>query len=412
MAPNKKTNIFRIQCSWLIATAFFAYQFILRVPLGLIMNDLMKKFNINTSEYGMLSSMYYFGYATIQIPIAILLDKYGPKVIISICAFICAISSIIFVYSDTWNIVLICRFIIGAASTAAFLGTVKIISTSFSSQAYSKMVGITFSIGLIGAIYGGKPMELLIEKFGWKLAMLSTGAVGIVVGLLTILIIPNEGKIKNEEKILYKLVSVIKNPKIIALAIANLLMVGALEGFADVWGIPFFIETFHYSKTEAASLTSTIFFGVIFGGLILAFFSEKLNIYFLTAGCGLGIGIIFMLITFQNKLLSYYILWFLMFIIGIFSCYQVLIFSIGNSLVSNSLKSITIAFLNCINMLGGAFFHTTIGKVLDHFWDGTINNNIKVYTEYSYKYSLVVIPACSIIGGIIMILLNVRKTKI
>ena len=73
---------------WFLAVLFFAYQFILRLSPGLMINDIMQKFDVDASNYGYFASMYYYGYALMQIPIAILLDRYGPRVIISICAFV------------------------------------------------------------------------------------------------------------------------------------------------------------------------------------------------------------------------------------------------------------------------------------------------------------------------------------
>jgi len=74
---------------WFFSALFFAYQFIMRLFPGLCVSEIMHKFQIDATEFGLLSSMYYYGYAGMQIPMAILLDRFGPRLIVSLCCFIC-----------------------------------------------------------------------------------------------------------------------------------------------------------------------------------------------------------------------------------------------------------------------------------------------------------------------------------
>lgn len=97
----------------------------------------------------------------------------------------------------------------------------------------------------------------------------------------------------------------------------------------------------------------------------------------------------------------------LFFTIGLMCCYQVIVFAAGSTLVSNKQLGITIAFLNCINMLGGSFFHTVIGKIMDYYWEGNLTQNgLKQYSLSSYHHALMVIPACALLGTVLIYLLH------
>src|SRR5689334_294727 len=112
---------------WGLGSCFFSFQFILRLLPGLIMNQVMTKFHVDAAAYGLLSSMYYFGYAGAQLPVAFLLDRFGPRKVISLSAFLCAFGVFVFAYSDQWAFILGARFIIGVGSAAGFLGASKVI---------------------------------------------------------------------------------------------------------------------------------------------------------------------------------------------------------------------------------------------------------------------------------------------
>lgn len=401
---------------WFLATVFFAYQFILRLSPGLIINQMMSKYNLSATDYGLFSAMYYMGYAGMQMPVALLLDRYGTRVIGALCIAVCAMSSIISMYTDIWVVVLACRAFIGAGSAGGFLTASKVISTWFDKKHYGRMVSITFSFGLIGAVYGGRPVSNFIDIFGWFDVMVGIGIVGLIIAGLFLLFSRSVPGYKDQVdfKVLDKLNKVCTNKKIIWIAVGNLLLVGALEGFADVWGVSYLVNIYGYTKQDAATITSFIFVGMIFGAPLLAIAAEKMNAnYSLTSLSGIFMSIGFFLIILLKQYISTPVMYTLVFFIGVACCYQVLVFTIGSSLVKPQLIGVTIAFLNSINMLGGTFFHSIIGFVMDYFWSGTMSDGAKVYEVDSYKYSLISIPIASLVGALIFLSLgwNIRRSR-
>jgi sugar phosphate permease len=151
---------------WLFPLSFFTYQFVLRLLPSLLMQQIMQNFSIDATAFGLLAAVYYYGYAGMQIPIGIMLDKYCPKYVIFISASVCGLATYLFSITDNWHVALISRFLIGAGSAVGFLSTSKVISQWFDNKHYGKMISVTFTIGLLGSIYGGKPVSLLIERYG------------------------------------------------------------------------------------------------------------------------------------------------------------------------------------------------------------------------------------------------------
>ncbi|MBS0272694.1 MAG: MFS transporter [Proteobacteria bacterium] len=399
---------------WFFATSFFAYQFIMRVFLGLCVPEIMQKFQVNATDFGLMASLYYYGYAGMQIPIAFLLDRFGPRSIISLSCFTCTLSIFLFYWTDNWYLALLARFLIGAASAAGFLGASKVISLWFPYRLYARMVGLSFSLGLLGAVYGGRPVSHLITLYGWENVLLIIGTVGLILtGLLCLTIKPYKVSFLHEGPVFLKnLKSLFSMPALLLMAGANLLMVGPLEGFADVWGVPYLMQAYTLQKEDAAFVTSAIFTGMLLGGPLLAYFAEKFNAsYQITALCGLLMAALFSIMLLAQGHLNDTLLYVMMFIVGILCCYQVLVFAIGTAYVSEGMRGVTVAFLNCINMLGGSFFHTTIGVLMDHFWTGATANGQRLYEAHAYDYALWTIPLAAGIGGFVFMLLSPSRYK-
>lgn len=408
-------NKYLLFLMWLLPLSFFSYQFILRLWPSLMMQQIMHQFAIDATSFGLLASLYYFGYAGMQIPIAIMLDRFGAHRVLFVCTLVCGFSTFAFTYTDNWFLALCSRFLIGASSAVGFLGTSKVVSVLFSKANYSRMIGFTFTIGLMGAIYGGKPLNLLLEHYNWQSIALYVAMVAIAIGTFSYIFLGKFSETDNNKE-QFKLADfkqLLHNKKIWFLAISNLLMVGSLEGFADVWGVNYLMTSYHLNKSDAAELISFIFIGMLFGGPFLAYLSKRLGNCFIISISGIGMSLLFCLLI-ANVSTNWYWLMTLFFLIGIMCCYQVIVFALGVELVEQKLMGVTIAFLNCINMLGGSFFHSTIGGMMDLFWTGKVDNyGIKQYTIESYNYALSVIPTCAILGAsmVLVIAWNMARIK-
>ncbi len=139
---------------------------------------------------------------------------------------------------------------------------------------------------------------------------------------------------------------------------------------------------------------------MLFGGPVLAFFAEKYKAHYaVTMISGVLLAAILMSFLLFNAYLPDQALILMMFVTGLLCCYQVIVFAIGHALVPAALMSLTIAFLNCINMLGGSFFHSTIGILMDFFEQGTMLNGVKVYSVETYTCALSLIPLASLLGA-------------
>ncbi|MDC0344991.1 MFS transporter [Alphaproteobacteria bacterium] len=402
-SPLTDTSHKRLLSYFMLSTPllFFAFQFILRLWPGLMAPQIMEQFSIDAGLFGLLAAFYYYGYAGTQIFLALALDRYGARLTIFACAILCGVATLLFTYATSFWCALLSRFCIGVGSAIAFLGVSKVISEWFPKDQYTKLVGYSFTIGLTGAIYGGRPLSNLIDTYNPALVSVALAVASISIGFLTLMLLRSPASETTPEasdsfsKDQFK--KLLTSPKIWLLAAANFLMVGFLEGFSDVWGVPYLITTFGLSKTNAAGMVSWVFVGMLFGGPVLAFCSKRWGSYPVIMACGFGLALIsfalFSLNTYNPILITA-----LLFVAGILCCYQVLVFAVGADLVAPSLLSVTIAFLNSINMLGGSFFHTLIGQLMNFFWKGTVQGSARFYEVSTYKWALSAIPCCALLG--------------
>ena len=137
---------------WMTASIFYAYQYIIRVMPNIMLGDIMNQFHMDAAVFGQFSGVYYIGYSLMHLPIGIMLDRYGPKNVMSGCILLTVVGLLPILFAEHWVYPLVGRLLIGIGSSAAILGTFKIIRMAFAEKHFTRMLTFTVTIGLIGGI--------------------------------------------------------------------------------------------------------------------------------------------------------------------------------------------------------------------------------------------------------------------
>src|ERR1700722_6357998 len=87
---------------WMIASIFYAYQYILRVMPNIMLDDIMQQFHIGATTFGQFSGIYYIGYSLMHLPIGIMLDRFGPRKVMPVCILLTIIGLSPLLFADYW----------------------------------------------------------------------------------------------------------------------------------------------------------------------------------------------------------------------------------------------------------------------------------------------------------------------
>jgi MFS family permease len=389
----------RAWVAWLVATSFYAFQYILRVSPSIMLEDIRLKFEVDASQFGIFSGAYYIGYPLIHLPLGILLDRVGPRLVVFLSIFLAISGLLPLIYSDSWVFAIIGRFLLGAGSSAAILGVFKVIRLNFPAYKFATYLGISVTIGLLGALYGGYPIHEFTIKYGWVSVLNMLFFAGVILAFLAFVTLPSHKEVKQPSKgwVVRDLKYIVSTRHVVTTALFGALMVGPLEGFADVWGTSFLTHVYNLDRGTAALLPSLIFLGMCVGSPLLAYWGEKTNQFQRIINfAALGMAISFsLLLAFK---LHVVILSTLFFIIGVLCAYQVLIIHVNSLKVSSEHAGVVTAFTNMVIMSFGYVFHYGIGRLMKLFWDGRCESGIATYSSAAYRMGLSIIPIALLIA--------------
>ncbi len=386
--------------AWLIISFFYSYQYIIRVLPNIAMNEIMQRFHINVDIFGQFVGIYYITYAGFHLPIGTWLDRKGPKLVIPFFIIISVIGMIPLLYSNSWIAACIGRALMGIGSSAAILGLFKVVHLGFSEDKFSRMLGIGVTIGLLGAIYGSQPISSMLLKYGYEVVVTKLIFIGLFLAIISYFVMPKAKGVRNDNVNLKRdFILLWKKKRIFLIGIFGGLMVSPLEGFADAWGTTFLQVSLGLTKNLSSFLPSLIFLGMCFGTTIIPYIADKTRRYYeMIIFAAFAMSIMFFIILFVKIEIN--LLKILLFLIGIFSAYQVLAVYKATTYVHENLIGLSTASVNMLIMLFGYFFHTIIGKIIYSMWDGKIINGTALYSAESFTYGIIIIPLALLLGGI------------
>lgn len=385
---------------WALTALSYAFQYIFRLLPNVIKDDILGKFSVNADDFGTFSGMYYLGYALAHIPVGILIDRASPRAVIACGMLLCSAGVLPLVYLDGWVWAVVGRFVLGVGSSTAILGVFYVIRISFPSNMFARILGMAVTVGLLGALFGTRPVSILIDAFGWENVIRGMFLIGVALSVALFFLIPSgERTSDTKQSILSDLKEILSNKRVWLVASCAALMVGPLEGFADAWGVPFFKTVYGFDKAQAEILPSLIFFGMCFGAPFLAYIGEKMKrFYLLTVICATVMCLVFSAILFTDfSVASLYVL---MILVGILSGYQVFIMFLNSKNADVRLSGVVTSVTNMTIMSFGFLFHKIIGYTVNSMWQGEVVNGTPTYSAQAYISGLIVIPVALFVAAL------------
>ena len=197
-------------CVWVLGALFYAYEYLLRVTPNAMATDLMRSFNLSAESLGGLAAFYYYAYTPMQLPVGILVDRYGPRRLLTFASLICAFGSYLFA-QDNLLLAQIGRFLVGLGSAFAFVGVLKLSANWFMPHRFALLSGLASSLGVVGAIFGVVLMTALVEVAGWLQTVIYSAEFGVFLAVIIFLIVRDQPK--NGAVLIFTLI-ILKRPRL------------------------------------------------------------------------------------------------------------------------------------------------------------------------------------------------------
>lgn len=408
--PVKKATLL----GWIVCglgAVFYCYEYLLRITPSVMTLELRQAFQMDALAFGNLAAFYYYAYTPMQLPVGILMDRYGPRRLLVFASLVCAIGTYLFAQPGHLFIAQIGRFLVGFGSAFAFVGVLKLASMWLPANRFAMISGLATSLGMLGAMAGDIVLVQLVKQYGWSATVVFSAIAGVILAVV-FLYIPKSTPTQLADQpyptatfkqLFTGLLTLMRNPYILINGAIGSFLYLSLSVFGELWG-PVYLEGAHfYLRDDAAKAVSMVFLGWAIGGPLAGWASDKLGRRRLPLLIGaIGTAVTMGLIFFLPANTPHYIMFGLIFLFGVFASSEVITFAIAKELVPAHLIATAIAFTNMLVMLGGAILQPLVGAILDFKWQGQMLNGLRVYSPEAYQFALVAVPIGALIAAVLI----------
>lgn len=393
-----------------LAAIFYCYEYYLRVAPSVMSAELKFAFNLSDAAFGHLAACYYYAYTPMQIPVGMMMDKYGLRRILTIACLTCVVGTYLFSATGSVLLAQIGRFLVGFGSAFAYVGILKISDVWLPRKYFAFMAGLSTTLGLAGAMSGQLTMAYMVKGLGWQSTLMYSVIIGGVLTAALWVVLRDEAT--NEKKkeakegigILKGLAFMVKNKSMWINGIIGCLTYLPLSAFAELWAIPF-LEAVGFSKPEAAMGSSMVLLGFAVGGPLFGLMSDKIQSRRVPLIFGSLLSALFMFLLITMPSVSKPWMFSLLFLSGFFASVEILVFAVGNDLNRKEVAATAVAFTNMFTMLGGVVLPPLIGKLLDNS-HGMINGVAAASKASDFSSALLILPCALVLAGILSMVLR------
>lgn len=393
-----------------LGCTFFAYAFVQRVAPSVMVDDLMRDFAVGGALLGNLSAFYFYAYAGIQIPVGIMLDRFGPRRLLTFTLLICVIGSTLFAYSETITSASFARAIIGGSVAFGYVGTMTIAAQQFSPQRFALCVGILQAVGMAGAVLGQRPFGVLVDATGWREALLWTGAAAGVLALaIWITVRDGERHTSSGARLLDGIRYSLRNGQTWLNALVGLSLTAPMLAFAGLWAVPYLKTIYAVPETEARGLASMLFIGWGIAAPFAGVLSDRIGRRKPVIIGGVMLSMTGLAVIGFVPGLSVSMLYPIFVVTGAGGATMILTFALCRETTPLWARGAALGVVNGAVTASGALFQPMLGWVLDSFWQGLEAAGARIYSADGYEAAILVLVATN--GAGLVAALCLRETR-
>lgn len=289
-----------LQLWFRLVPAFAAGYFLsygLRTVNAVIAPELMRDLGIGASGLGLLTSAYFLGFGLFQIPLGLLLDRWGPRRVEAALLLVAALGCTVFALGQDLQTLAVGRALIGLGVSACLMASFKAFSQWFPAERMPSLSATIMVAGGLGALSASVPVAAALPLLGWR-GVFASVAVLLVGAAALLMTTPEQRTHGASESLLQQLRSlggIYGNRVFWRFAPQGALVVGGFMALQGLWAVPWLMEVNHASRTLAAEVLLAMAIAQLGGFLLVAVGSGWLAQHglgpmrLLSAGMGLAL---------------------------------------------------------------------------------------------------------------------------
>jgi MFS family permease len=260
---------------WLAALAVYVLAIFNRSSLGVAGLLATQRFGISATQLSVFTVLQLVVYAGLQVPIGVLLDRYGSRVLLLGGLALMTVGQLAFAFATSFPLAVLARVLVGAGDAAIFVSVIRLVTVWFLVRQAPLVTQLTGQLGQVGAIVAAAPLSLALRHLGWTESFALASTLG-VVGMVVVALLVTDSPYAREEVARVKMRALARSLRLVwgnpgtRLGMwSHFTSQFSTTVFALLWGYPFLVRGEGLSPDTASTLLMVMTGWVIVSGLVL-----------------------------------------------------------------------------------------------------------------------------------------------
>jgi len=246
---------------WLTAVLLYTMAVTGRTSFGVASVEAIEQYHIDATRLAVFASLQLGAYSLSQIPVGLMVDKFGPRKLLIAGALVMGVGQVILAFGSSYPVALFARVLVGMGDATAFSSLMRLIPAWIPMRLAPMLSQLSGALGQFGQFLSAVPFLALLHATSWTTAFFSLGAMGLLLALMAAVLIQDspdakataEGaakdKTRNDEdlrepeqqpklSLTHTLREVLTNPTCWHGFFVHWTGLGTLVAFTMLWGVP------------------------------------------------------------------------------------------------------------------------------------------------------------------------------
>jgi len=255
--------------------------YLFRAVNAVIAPQLVADIGLTAADLGLMTSVYFIVFASIQVPLGIVLDRYGPRRVQFVLLAVAAAGAALFALGHDLATVATGRGLIGFGVSGCLMAALQANVLWWPRERLALLHGLTGAFGSMGALSATLPVELLLEPLGWRGIFFVLAAVTLAVGVLILVVVPDRrvagAATGNARAQLRDLGRIYGDAYFWRVSVMVFVHAAAFLSYQTLWAGPWLRDVAGMDRLEVANALFLHNAGMVIGVLTLGVIADRLQ---------------------------------------------------------------------------------------------------------------------------------------
>lgn len=380
--------------------AGYLLSYVIRVVNAVIAPDLIRDLGLTAADLGLLTSAAFFAFAVSQLPVGLMLDRFGPRKTESALLLVAALGAVLFSTATSAEGLILGRALMGLGTAACLMAAFKASSFWFPADRLPLINGFQMAAGGLGAMTGTVPVEAALGLTDWRGVFLGLAAVSVAIAGFIFFAVPPRDRTESHETLAQQLAgirTVFTDRYFWCITPVTIAGQSAFLSIQSLWAGPWLRDVAGLPRDAVVDHLLLIAVAMVAGFVGMGWLGERLGragvplMRVAVTGMALFIGVqgLIAFEVFANPLIA----WMLF---GFFGTAAILTYSEIPKGFPAALTGRAVTALNVLVFTGAFTAQWGIGEIIDIWSDGTAANPESAFAPEGYRAAFLVMIALQV----------------